>query len=336
MKSFFQQHKIKSAVIAIALFLILYQLQIVFGWGFWAHEHINKMAVYTLPQPMLTLYKNNIEFITDHSVDPDKRRYVDSTEAPHHFIDIDHYGKYPFPNLPRYWEDAVAKYSEDTLKKYGVVPWYVLLMLDKLTTAFKDKDGYLILHYSADLGDYIADAHVPLHCSSNYNGQFTHQEGIHALWESRIPELFGDNYNFYVGKAQYLKNPSKRIWEVVLESALEVDSVLSIEKQLSKQFPADKKYDMTKNHSKPTKTYSEQYAKAYSYRLHGMIERRLRESILDVGSFWFTAWVNAGQPDLSHLKDTIPNDNEQKELQLIDKKWNEGNIKGRSEGNELH
>jgi hypothetical protein len=335
-KSFFHFHKIKLTVIVIVTFLILYQLRLVEGWGFWGHEHINRMAVFTLPFPMLNLYKDNIEFITNHSVDPDKRRYVDSTEASHHFIDIDHYGKYPFPNLPHYWKDAVAKYSEDTLKKYGVVPWYVLLMLDKLTTAFKEKDKYLILHYSADLGHYIADAHVPLHCSSNYNGQLTHQEGIHALWESRIPELFGDKYNFSVGKAAYLKNPSKRIWEVVLESALEVDSVVSIEKKLGKQFSDDKKYEMQKRNSKAVKAYSQDYVKAYSDHLNGMVERRLRESILDVGSFWYTAWVNAGQPNLNNLKDTILNNTEQQKLQFMDKKWNEGKIMGRSEGDELH
>jgi len=331
---FFKQHKIKFAAVVIVTTLLLYQIQIVVGWGFWAHQRINRMAVFTLPTPLLDLYKSNIEFISDHAVDPDKRRYVDSTESPHHFIDIDHYGKYPYTNLPHYWKDAIAKYSKDTLNKYGVVPWYVLLMMDKLTEAFKEKDKYLILHYSADLGHYIADAHVPLHCSSNYNGQLTHQEGIHAFWESRIPELFGDKYNFSVGKAQYLKSPSSRIWEVVLESATEVDSVLNIEKQLSKQFPDNKKYVFSTHNNKKIKNYSEQYAKAYSYRLNGMIERRLRESIIDVGSFWYTAWINAGQPDLSQLKDDMPAASNQKELMPMDKKRSEGKITGRSEDEE--
>lgn len=329
--NYLQRHKLKIIVASGILALIVLQLQRANGWGFWAHEHINEMAVNTLPQSMLILYKANSQFITKHSVDPDKRRYVDSTEAPHHFIDIDHYGKYPFANLPHYWKDAVAKYSKDTLTKYGVLPWYVSLMMDKLTTAFKQKDKYLILHYSADIGHYIADAHVPLHCSSNYNGQLTHQQGIHALWESRIPELMGDKYNFSVGKAIYLKDPSKRIWEIVLESASEVDSVLTIEKQLSKQYSNDTKYIMTKNNTSTIKNYSEPYAKAYSQRLNNMVERRLRESILDVGSFWYTAWVNAGQPDLSNLKDNVTV-NEQKDYEQLDKKWNEGKIIGRSEG----
>ncbi len=62
-------------------------------------------------------------------------------------------------------------------------------MLARLTTAFKNKDPAKILKLSAELGHYIADFHVPLHASSNHNGQYTNQKGIHGFWESRIPEL---------------------------------------------------------------------------------------------------------------------------------------------------
>ena len=34
-----------------------------------------------------------------------------------------------------------------------------------------------------------------------------------------------------------------------------------------------------------------------------MVERRMRDAVFAVGSFWYTAWVNAGQPDLNHLMD---------------------------------
>jgi hypothetical protein len=32
-----------------------------------------------------------------------------------------------------------------------------------------------------------------------------------------------------------------------------------------------------------------------------MVARRMRSAILVVGSFWFSAWVDAGQPDLNKL-----------------------------------
>ena len=120
-------------------------------------------------------------------------------------------------------------------------------MLGRLTKAFKEKNYSSILKNSAELGHYIADAHVPLHASRNHNGQHTDQKGIHGFWESRIPELLADKeFDFFIGKAQYIKNPGAFIWDRVLESALAADSVLKFEKELSIQFPGDKKYAFEK------------------------------------------------------------------------------------------
>ena len=109
---------------------------------------------------MIVLYKPYADFIMEHAVDPDKRRYMVAGEGPRHYIDIDRYGVYPFDSLPRKWNDAVAKYSEDTLNTYGIVPWWLQTMLSRLTNAFKEKNQAKILKYSAEIGHYIADSHV--------------------------------------------------------------------------------------------------------------------------------------------------------------------------------
>ena len=158
-----------------------------FCWGFFAHKKINYLAVFLLPPQMMVLYKPNIEFLTEHAVDPDKRRYAVAAEGPRHYLDIDHYGKYPYKELPHKWTDAVAKFGADTLQGYGIVPWHVQIMLNRLTMAFKEKDFSSIMKNSAEIGHYIADAHVPLRASSNHNGQYTNQKGIHAFRKSRIP-----------------------------------------------------------------------------------------------------------------------------------------------------
>jgi hypothetical protein len=70
------------------LFIILSLLyQHCFYRGFFAHQKINYYAVFLLPPEMLILYKPNIEFITEHAVDPDKRRYAVAEEGPGHYID---------------------------------------------------------------------------------------------------------------------------------------------------------------------------------------------------------------------------------------------------------
>jgi len=270
-------------------------------WGFYAHQQINRIAVFTLPEEMLSFYKMNIQYITENAVNPDRRRYAIKEEAPRHYIDIDVYGDSAIEKMPRYWFDAVEKYTEDTLQAYGIVPWHVNFVCYQLTEAFKMKDALKILRLSADLGHYIADANVPLHTTKNYNGQLTDQYGIHGFWESRLPELYADDYDFFVGQADYIENTQLYIWEAVEQAHAALDSVLLFEKQLTKSKKSDEKYSSELRGNVNVKVYARDFAKAYHQQLAGQVERQMRKSIKMTGDFWYTAWVNAGQPDLNSL-----------------------------------
>lgn len=360
-----------------------------YHWGFFGHKRINRLAVFTLPTEIMGFYKKHIEYITNHAPDPDKRRYATKHEAHRHYIDLDQWGVYPFEELPRYFDDALLKYSsweliteagdtfalfenadiiqypsfylneitlkeifekdsfaldyqvyrnffksfiktqyyedewllepqlldslglktkipikaiqiKDNFSEHGILPYHLNSMLYKLTKAFEAKDQKRILQLSADFGHYIGDAHVPLHTTKNYNGQLTNQVGIHAFWESRLPELFADaEYDFFVGPADYIDEPLDYFWNIVLESHVLVDSVLQIEKRLSETFPSDEQYCYEKRGDFTLKMPCKAYAKAFHKALEGMVEDRMRASILATGSVWYTAWVNAGMPDLS-------------------------------------
>jgi hypothetical protein len=321
---------LKSSLILIILMMMYLPS---FCWGFYAHQKINYYACFLLPPEMLVLYKPNIDFIAEHAVDPDKRRYAVKDEGPRHYIDIDYYGKYPYENLPHKWSDAVAKFTEDTLQSQGIVPWHIEVMLKRLTASFKEKNFSKIMKNSAELGHYIADSHVPLHANSNHNGQFTNQKGIHGFWESRVPELLAEkSWDFMIGKAQYIKEPNKYIWDRVLESAIASDSVLSIERELTKQFSEDQKYSFEQRSGKTIKQYSSAFSLAFNKKLDGMIERRMRLSIQSIASFWYTAWVNAGQPNLKDLSKQKFSEADAKEFEELNNKWsNSGKMIGRQE-----
>jgi hypothetical protein len=284
-----------------------------FTWGFYGHKLINRMAVFTLPERLLMFYKTNIEYITEHAVDADKRRYSDTLEAPRHFIDLDYYeSSLPLDTLPVKWKEAIAKYTEDTLKAYGIVPWHIQIMRFRLTEAFKQKDMEKILHYSADIGHYVADAHVPLHSTQNYNGQMTGQQGIHGFWESRLPELFSNGYDFYTGRAFYIDDVLSFAWAASEGSFAAKDSVLTFEANLNKSFPSDQKYIQEMKGQTQVKNYSIPYAEAYHTMLGNQVERRMRSSILAVGCIWYTCWVDAGQPDLTGIKPNKLSDSDRK------------------------
>jgi hypothetical protein len=271
----------------------------VYSWGFWGHRYINYNAVFLLPPSMFGFYKQHIGYLTEHAADADMRRYAVKEEAPRHYIDLDKYHQKDSVKIPVQWRDAVNRFTVDSLEAHGIVPWWIMVMHQRLKKAFAEKDLQLVLKLSADIGHYIADAHVPLHASSNHNGQKTDQLGIHAFWESRLPELFAEKqYDLFMGRADYIKEPLQFIWDRVYESGAAADTVLSTEKELSKVFEDHERMSFEYRNNKLVRQYSEKYASRYHKQLNGMVERRMRASIYAIASFWYTAWVEAGQPDL--------------------------------------
>lgn len=389
-------------------------------WGFFGHRRINRLAVFTLSPAMMPLYKTSIEFLTEHAVDADKRRYAVKDEAPRHFIDLDRWYKNGVLQCPHQYEEALSLYTDflpaeatsseslfgrrsvesigkekylipegikhrdtnllvelkkfmhfisnilipisnredkvilkgklinhalnkkiakeeltyiwiDTFSIHGILPYQLPDRYKKLVQAFSNKDRKSILRLSADIGHYIGDAHVPLHTTSNYNGQMTNQMGLHAFWESRIPELFADNeYDFVVGKAQYINNINTYIWDVVLKSHSYVDSVLLIEKRLSLSYPSDQQYCFDERTGTMVRTQCEAYAKAYQQALKGMVESRMRDAIVSVGSVWYSAWIDAGQPNLFNVAKSKEPEQDPGDLEM-DKAYKGGTIIGRPE-----
>ncbi len=406
------------AILLFSVLLFAYRPAPPPAWGFFGHRKINHHAVFTLPPELIVFYKKHIDYVTEHAVDPDKRRYATKHEAPRHYMDLDRYGKMPFPDLPRNWTDALMQYAQyffvhenrgdtlplltapvmqhdsfvafnpklfkgtaprvtrqafrqfflrhiqpkyyedswpiettalaalfdgqplncrsafalDKFSEHGIVPYHLEHTLRRLSEAFAEKDVKKILRHSADIGHYIADAHVPLHTTENYNGQLTGQDGIHAFWESRLPELFAeDNYDFWVGRAELIERPAEYFWNIVLESHALVDSVLGIEMALRREFPTDRQLCNEMRGTTMVRTQCEEFAAAYSARLGGMVEARMRASILSVGSAWYTAWVMAGQPDLRKLDPAPIAVKDSSDIQL-EKALQEGRAKGREHG----
>lgn len=305
------------------------------SWGFFAHQRINRLAVFSLPPEMFTFYKYYITYITENAVNPDKRRYAVEGEAPRHYIDIDVYDEFyndsALYKMPRYWKQAIETHTEDTLQAYGIVPWHINVMRYRLTKAFENKDVKRILRISSDLAHYIADSNVPLHTTVNYNGQLTNQKGIHGFWESRLPELYFDTYNLFVGQATYIKNPQMEAWEAVTNAHVAKDSVLDFERTLTLKFPEDKKYTIEERNGINVRTYSKPFSRAYHNMLNGQVERRMRASIKMIADFWYTCWVDAGQPDLTQLLDKKVLEELEKEVE--EEKKLKQTVKSREHGN---
>jgi hypothetical protein len=281
---------------------------LVFAWGSWGHEHINRAAVFALPSEMRPFFYNHIDFITEESGVPDLRKYTinDKAEFARHYINFESFGDNAIDSLPRTMKEIKLKYSDSLLEKFGILPWYLIDMEEKLTQAFRSKRKAEILFLAADEAHYIGDAHMPLHTALNHDGQLTNQKGIHALWESQLPELFGAGYNLYTGNARYIDDITRETWKIMASTHLLADTLLAIERKLKEGYPKNEIYvldsagNIKKNKfNQPIHSYG--YAKRYHELLNGMVERQLRLAIAETANFWYTAWVNAAKPSLDDL-----------------------------------
>src|SRR5690606_33473484 len=108
------------------------------------------------------------------------------------------------------------------------------------------------------------------------------------------------------------------------------DTVLQTEKQLSREFPPDQKYAYEERNGSVIRQYASSFTIAFNQRLQGMVERRMRQSIFGIASFWYTAWLNAGQPSLQSPSEVTFSPADLKDFEELNLLWKSGASKGRS------
>lgn len=313
---------------------------ITLSWGIFGHEHINNAAVMALPKPMQTFFYNHLDFIIQESTVPDLRKYTlrDKAEGPRHYMDIENFGS--VDSIPHSFEEAKKKYTEKFLNDNGFVAWYIQEIMTKLTKAMKDKRKTEILFLAGDLAHYIGDANMPLHTSANHDGQLTNQKGIHSMFESRMPEMFGKDYNFYTGDAKYIDNVEKAIWDMIKDSHSQVQPLLLIDRNLRESFAKEKIFDLDEKGNIAKNKYNDPiYSKEYVTQLHkalnGMVEKQIRKAIVSTADFWYTAWVNAGKPNLDELDSKEMTKRHKKNLKNDLKLWKTGKLFGLESENDF-
>jgi hypothetical protein len=110
------------------------------------------------------------------------------------------------------------------------------------------------------------------------------------------------NYNLYTNHtATYLNNPHQAVWQAVRKANSLLPVVFMKEKEVSKQFPDSVKYKIVQKYCKNLKYYTDVFAAAYGNALKPTINQQLISSASLVADFWYTAWVDAGKPNLTKL-----------------------------------
>lgn len=253
-----------------------------YAWGPGAHRLVNNWAVETLPPEMRTYFEANRQFLMDHSTDPDDWMNKDRYERIRHYIYLDKYGAFPYLQLPHSFKLAVQQYGSGRIHRDGLLPWTIGEFSLRLTNAFKARDWNGVREAAAALGHYVADAHDPLHTTLNYDGQLTGQSGLADRFDTKLIDRYSNFFIYAPETAVKIDDPTEFAFQMTLESHTWVDRIILADRLSIEGLVG----------------YNDDYFDRFYNRVGATAMRELDAAAVDTGSYWFTAWVNAGRPAL--------------------------------------
>lgn len=262
--------------------VILLGLVILFSsWGHVGHHKINTNASLSFNQEMSSFYEWT-SILAAHASDADIRKGWDPTEGPKHYIDIDNYpGFIDNGVIPQEFDVAIELYGESFVFDQGILPWATRTTFDSLQSCFEQGDWEQAVLFASDLGHYVADGHMPLHITRNYNGQYSGNNGIHSRYESDMIGTFNSQIVYQGYQIEVIDDVDQYIFNYLYTNYTYIDSILAAD---------DYAEGIAGN------TYSSQYYNALWDRTENFTTELFKEASHSLTELIYTAWVYSGSP----------------------------------------
>jgi hypothetical protein len=275
------RRSLQRAVILSAgiLFLALAPL---FGWGETADRLVTNRAVDTLPQEMQPFFYANRQFLVEHVGAADEADPKTGTARHTDFIQLDHYGPFPFSALPRDYNAAITKFNRRVLEQYGILPWEIGSYSKKLTDAFRERDWNQVRMSAATLAHYVNAAHDPFNTTINMDGKLSLQPGVNERFSSGLVDRYQLFFFVQPNEAAFIHDPTDHAFELCLTAHSWLENVLLADRRAHEGLTS----------------YSQDYYDRFYSLAGAILVRQLSDASTDVGSYWMTAWINAGRPQL--------------------------------------
>src|SRR5574337_673372 len=274
--------RLRHPALALAAFCLLAPSS-AFGWGANGHRLIANKAVDTLPPELRPFFEANRNFIVQHSTDPlGPLAKNPAAERRNHVMFLDRYDKFPFNNLPRSYRAALNKFGKARLDSNGVLPWQIGVYSEKLTNAFKARNWDEVRLLAAMMAHFAAEAHDPSNTTENSDGRLTGQPGVNQRFGSSLVDRFSLFFPVRPNDALYIHDPTDHAFEACLSAHSWLQNILLADRRARKGL-AD---------------YTDEYYDRFYNQAGAIVIRQLSDAATDVGSYWRTAWINAGRPQL--------------------------------------
>jgi hypothetical protein len=254
------------------------------AWGNNANRLIVNRAVDTLPPDLRQFFDANRSILLQHVNDPFVTVEKIPAERKNQFLYLEKYGRFPFDTLPRSYKIAVSKFGKSKLESNGLLPWQIGVYSAKLTEAMhvgKWEDAKL---YAAVLASYVAAAHDPFNTTENVDGHLSAQNGVNERFGTALVDRYSSFFFMRPNDAAYIADPTDHAFEACLSSHSWLETILYADRDSRRGLNA----------------YTDEYYDHFYNQAGAVLIRQISDAATDVGSYWFTAWKNAGQPQLPH------------------------------------
>lgn len=226
-----------------------------------------------------------VQFLTDHASDADIRKDTDPEEGPKHYIDIDAYPEFVANgSINQSLQGVISQHGYAFVEANGILPWATERTFDSLRECMKRYDFAKAQIFAADLGHYVADGHMPMHLTENYDGQLTGNKGIHSRYESQMIGSFISQIVYGGSEISEIQDVNQYIFNYIYSNFKYKDSVL-----------------MADNYAKSinSNTSSSAYKQALWSKTGAFTTDLFRNASHSLAELIYTAWIQAGSPDLN-------------------------------------
>lgn len=253
-----------------------------FAWGRGAHKLVVNQAVDTLPYELRAFFESSRTFFVQHVNDSIDAVTKTPSEKRNDHLYLEKYGRFPFDTLPRNYKAAVEKYGKSKLQANGLLPWQIGVYSQKLTEDMKLGHWEEAKLDAAILASYVADAHDPFSTTENFDGKLTSQAGVNERFGTALIDRYASFFPLRPNDAAYIADPTDHAFEDCLGAHSAIETILLADRNA---------YLDGKNYS-----YNDDYFDRFYNQTAATLIRQLSSASTDVGSYWLTAWTNAGKP----------------------------------------
>lgn len=252
------------------------------AWGPAAHRVIVNGAIATLPPELRAFFEANRPLLSNHILDPLRDSDKNPLEKRNQFIYLDRYGSFPYLALPRDYNEAVRKYGAGMIRRNGLLPWQIGLYSLKLTNAFKAKDWDDVRANAAALAFYVAQAHDSFATTQDSDGHLSAQFGVDKRYGTSLVERYSMFFIIHPAEAVKVEDPTLYAFDMVLEANSWADNVLWADRRARAGLP----------------DYTDEFYDRFYNQIGVVLVKQINDASHDMGSYWYTAWLNAGRPAL--------------------------------------